>query len=103
LKENVATGLVLTGTLETRGLRIDEDRKLVRIPGSAVVATGIYGHLGRLLLLCGAARISSSMDEVLERKSLPANLFPNRSLDEFWHNARRRIWTWIAGSLDRHI
>ena len=65
-KENVATGLVLTGKLETRGLRIAEDRKLVGISGSTVVATGIHCHSGRVLLLCGTARVSAPVDEILE-------------------------------------
>lgn len=103
VKENVATGFVLTGKLETRGLRFAEDGKLVGIPRSALAATRIYRHPCRVLLLCWAARILASVDEILEREPLPADLFSNRSIDEFWHYARSRFWTWAAGCLDRYI
>jgi hypothetical protein len=102
-KENVATGLVLTGKLETRGICFAEDRKLVGFPCSAVVATGVYRHPGCILFLRGAAGISSSMDEILERKPLSADVFSDRPTDEFWHHTRRRFRTWFTGCLDRYI
>jgi hypothetical protein len=102
-KENVATGLVLTGKLETRGIRFAEDRKLVGFPCSAMVATGVYRHPGCILLLRGAAGISSSMDKILERKPLSADVFSNRPADEFWYHTRRRFRTWFTGRLDRYI
>jgi hypothetical protein len=101
--ENVATGFVLTGKLETRGLRFAEDGKLVGISCSALAATDIHRHPGGVLFLCRAARVSTSVDKVLEREPLSSDLFPNWSIDELRHHARGRIWTWIAGYLDRHF
>ena len=57
-KENVATGFVLTGKLETRGLRFAEDGKLVGIPAplwlqrvSIVILVVFCFYVGLLVFL----------------------------------------------------